>query len=156
MLKRVFVVIFILFSVLTIGYAYYNVEMKAASVTYHVGGNVTGRINMATSSITGSHIGLQSGDHIMIGGDNNYTGNPLSFQFLFYDENYTDYNNTDVINVVREPISNWVAISDNSVVAPFVLQNLSDAHSLLTKIGHYENNDVYPCLLYTSDAADEQ
>ncbi|MCI9312756.1 MAG: hypothetical protein HFE68_05260 [Erysipelotrichaceae bacterium] len=93
--------------------------IKAANPTYRVGGNVTGRVNMAPSGISGSHIGLQEGDHVIIGGTYPISGNPLSFQLLVYDRNYTDYNNTDTINVTRTPISNWLSGADEYAAKGF-------------------------------------
>ncbi|MCI9293552.1 MAG: hypothetical protein HFF01_09290 [Erysipelotrichaceae bacterium] len=119
MWKRILIVFIALFGTLSVGYAFYNAEMKASNQSYQVGGEVRGRVNMAPKGISGKHIGLQAGDHVMIGGDNPYTGKPLSFQLLLYDENYTDYNNTDVINVVREPISSWLTGSDEVVTEPY-------------------------------------
>ncbi len=122
MFKKSMILFICLLSSLSISYMYFkndNHNLNASTNKYNVGGTVTGRVNMAPSSITGDHIGLQAGDHVMIGGDNPYTGNPLSFQLLLYDENYTDYNNTDVINEVRDPISSWLTASDEYVMEPF-------------------------------------
>ena len=83
MWKKLLVALVTLIGAFSVGYAYYNHEMKAAgSTTYNIGGNVTGRVNMAPVGISGTHIGLQAGDHVMIGGSNPHTGNPLSFQIL--------------------------------------------------------------------------
>ena len=116
MWKKLLVALVTLIGAFSVGYAYYNHEMKAAgSTTYNIGGNVTGRVNMAPVGISGTHIGLQAGDHVMIGGSNPHTGNPLSFQLLVFDENYTDYDNTDTVNVIRNPISSWLSVSDELV-----------------------------------------
>lgn len=140
MLKKSFVLFLCLLSSLFISYMYFNADnhnLSAATNKYNVGGTVTGRVNMAPSGITGDHIGLQAGDHVMIGGDNPVSGNPLSFQLLLYDKNYTDYNNTDVINEVREPISAWYSSSDDPVGASFAL-----SESEFTKIGLNTTNPV--------------
>ncbi len=122
MFKKSMILFICLLSSLSISYMYFkndNHNLNASTNKYSVGGTVTGRVNMAPSSITGDHIGLQAGDHVMIGGDNPYTGNPLSFQLLLYDKNYTDYNNTDVINEVRDPISSWLTASDEVICDDF-------------------------------------
>ncbi len=149
MFKKSMILFICLLSSLSISYMYFkndNHNLNASTNKYNVGGTVTGRVNMAPSSITGDHIGLQAGDHVMIGGDNPYTGNPLSFQLLLYDENYTDYNNTDVINEVRDPISSWLTASDEYVMEPFqnvnpknVFDNYVGTGSDGTKIYVYSN-----------------
>ncbi len=129
MLKKSLILFICLLSSLSVSYMYFkndNHNLNASTNKYNVGGTVTGRVNMAPkdekgTALTGNHFGLQAGDHVMIGGDNPYTGNPLSFQLLLYDENYTDYNNTDVINEVRDPISSWLTASDEEVTGPYNL-----------------------------------
>ena len=129
MFKKSLILFICLLSSLSVSYMYFkndNHNLNASTNKYNVGGTVTGRVNMAPKDdkgtvLTGNHFGLQAGDHVMIGGDNPYTGNPLSFQLLLYDENYTDYNNTDVINEVREPIANWLTASDEEVTGPYNL-----------------------------------
>ena len=122
MWRKALIAVVCLLSSLSVAYVYSkdnNNNLSASTNKYNVGGTVTGRVNMAPNGITGDHIGLQAGDHVMIGGNNPYTGNPLSFQLLLYDENYTDYNNTDVINEVRDPISSWLTASDEVICDDF-------------------------------------
>lgn len=119
MWKKLVIVLCALFGTFSIAYGYYNYSLNAANKSYSVGGNVTGRINMAPSGIAGTHIGLQEGDHVLIGGNNPESGNPLSFQLLVFDQNYTDYDNTDTVNIMRTPISNWLTVSDELVSSNF-------------------------------------
>ncbi len=120
MWKKLLITFIALVGTFSVGYAYYN-KMLNATGGYSSGGVATGRINIAPGGISGSHIGLQAGDHVMIGGTNPVSDNPLSFQLLLYDKNYTDYNNTDTSFVVRSPLSNWLTVSDELVTEHFTL-----------------------------------
>ena len=125
MLKRICVIIFMLFSVLSIGYAYYNAEMKAASVTFSAGGSVTGRINKAPAGLSNNEYGLRKGDKIFVGLDNPMNNSDLGLMLIHYNENYTDYklNPGDMTNPILSdsPISGWFVMSTSSIakIAPF-------------------------------------
>ncbi len=125
MLKRICAVIFMLFSVLSLGYACYNAEMKAASVTFNAGGNVTGRINKAPAGLSNNEYGLRKGDKIVVGLDNPMNNSDLGLMLIHYNENYTDYklNPGDMTNPILSdsPISGWYVMSTSSIanIAPF-------------------------------------
>jgi len=159
MFKKSMILFICLLSSLSISYMYFkndNHNLNASTNKYNVGGTVTGRVNMAPkddkgTALTGNHFGLQAGDHVMIGGNNPYTGNPLSFQLLLYDENYTDYNNTDVINEVRDPISSWLTASDEEVTEAFFdKKTASFNHFVMTVSQGTNNTDVYISSDYTA------
>ncbi|NBJ65398.1 hypothetical protein D5266_09450, partial [bacterium c-19] len=138
MWKKLLIVLVALLGVLSGAYAYYNVNMNAANTTYNIGGNITGRVNMAPNGISGSNIGMQIGDHVVISESNPYTGNPLSFQLLWYDRDYTDYDNTFSINVVRTPISSWFTASDELVTPPFIINDIRDASKFNIHTGDHD------------------
>ena len=153
MFKKSMILFICLLSSLSISYMYFkndNHNLNASTNKYNVGGTVTGRVNMAPSSITGDHIGLQAGDRIMVGGDNPYTGNPLSFQLFVYEENYTDYDNTDVINEVRKPISAWWSSVTEAVDAPFSLKD--NDYTVLTNQPQVPTNMKYYAYNWTTSA----
>ena len=127
MWKKIMMGCIMLLATASLAYAYCSQELNAATSTYRTGGNISGRVNMAPNGISGDHIGLQVGDHVMIGGNNPYTGNPLSFQLLWYDQNYTDYDNTRTTNVERAPLSNWLSASDELVAAGLLINDIKDA-----------------------------
>ncbi len=69
-------------------YSYYNNNMNANAVTYGSGGNGTARIHMAPAGISGSKIGLQKGDKLLM-------KDGLAMQLIYRDANYTDYISGD-------------------------------------------------------------
>lgn len=146
MLKRICAVIFMLFSVLSLGYACYNAEMKAASVTFNAGGNVTGRINKAPAGLSNNEYGLRKGDKIVVGLDNPMNNSDLGFMLIHYNENYTDYklNPGDMTNPILSdsPISGWYVMSTSSIanIAPFNSNSQFDTVTL----------DGYPYAKYSN------
>lgn len=146
MLKRICAVIFMLFSVLSLGYACYNAEMKAASVTFNAGGNVTGRINKAPAGLSNNEYGLRKGDKIVVGLDNPMDTSDFGLMLIHYDENYTDYklNPGDMSNPILSdsPISGWYVMSTSSIanIAPFNSNSQFDTVTL----------DGYPYVKYSN------
>ena len=69
-------------------YSYYNDKMNANAVTYGSGGSGTARIHQAPAGISGSRIGLQKGDKLLV-------KDGLAMQLIYRDTNYTDYISGD-------------------------------------------------------------
>ena len=70
-------------------YSYYNDKMNANAVTYGSGGSGTARIHQAPAGISGSRVGLQKGDKLLV-------KDGLAMQLIYRDTNYTDYISGDV------------------------------------------------------------
>lgn len=102
-----------------------NVNANVTS-SYSVGGEVTGRINMAPSGISGDNIGFQKGDKTLMGTKVSgsvdtidsyvYHNEPISWQLIAY-ETYTDYGcNTDSNPCLgKQSISNWRSLSTKAL-----------------------------------------
>lgn len=74
-----------------------------ATGSYQSGGNVTGRVNIAPNGVSGSNIGLQLGDRVMMGAKYSINQAPLSWQ-LIEKHSYSDYGcltNTDDPNTAK-------------------------------------------------------
>ena len=112
-LKKTLMGVLTLFSVLSIGYAYENFKMNAATAsTYLAGGNVYGRVNKSPTNLLVMNSGMQKGDKLDLGlkNENNVD---LPFQLIYKLNDYTQYT----INGVRgsysfptsTPISSWIS-----------------------------------------------
>ena len=119
MRKKCLVLILVFFGTFFIGYDYYHKKLNAASIAYHAGGNITARINMAPTGISGPNIGLQKGDKIYIGVDNPKDNTPLGWQLVNYMSGYDYYKTTpggSTYNFVQDtPISGWYSLSTKDI-----------------------------------------
>ena len=119
MRKKCLILLLVFFGTFFIGYDYYSKNLDAASIAYQAGGNVTARINMAPTGISGPNIGLQKGDKIYIGVDNPKDNTPLGWQLVNYMSGYDYYKTTagsSTYNFVQDtPISGWYSLSTTDV-----------------------------------------
>lgn len=88
MWKKILLILFTITSTITLVYAYLNLEMKAVSSIYNIGGNVYGRINKNPSNLVVSKSGMRKGDKLTLG------DNMVPFQLLYKLDGYTQYTVT--------------------------------------------------------------
>lgn len=146
MWKKICVISLTLLGMLSISKSYVNYQTDAAGNAYSVGGNLTGRINIAPSGLTGSSYGLRKGDKLYVGIENPMNNSPLSFQLIEFHSNYTDYD-TNIINEVdsngnitcngynctlksapsNTPVSAWLSLASESTSVPTTYANVWDS-----------------------------
>ena len=81
MWKRIMIALISLVGSVSIGYAYFNLNMDAASKAYQAGGNINGLINLPPSGVNGG-MQWQKGDKIKLGFKN--SSNDYINWTLFY------------------------------------------------------------------------
>ncbi|MCI9313169.1 MAG: cadherin repeat domain-containing protein, partial [Erysipelotrichaceae bacterium] len=79
MLKRTMLIIFTLGGMLSISYAFYNINLSASGINYQAGGNVNGRVNIAPANISAQNSGLRRGDKFYLNVKNPATNDKLGW-----------------------------------------------------------------------------
>ena len=93
MLKKLLIALIALTGTFTVGYAYYNGNLGASTNSYHAGGDVVGRINIAPANFTnvGSNIGLKKGDKVYIDVKNPSNNSDMIMQLVWNNALYQSW-----------------------------------------------------------------
>ena len=123
MRKRIIIALFILLSTISIGYAYYNLNLNAAGTNYQVPALATIKLGEKGMFPNGNIGFMSKGDKVYVG-TNTASGNPMSF-ILLVNETYNTYQpqvNSSGIYSLDTSVPNvtgWFAMANEAYISDF-------------------------------------